>query len=228
MAGTNKITIKNNHPHILQVEKMKNTLRIVCLIFTCCYLMVSCKEKEPKEDAIFDPRYPETPQIEKQANDILAEADYVFMHANYQVELYVQDSITKEMKKVPDFDHLPQGLSATYNVIRDHNGNIMYVAEFPYSVSGDWENIYESVFSESGNLLLFVRKSSFMFSQAVVAEKSQYYYNPDHKLLKKTYELKDGQENPIPDGTAIDFPYRFPYEKYKTRKDWLDAHGLEN
>ncbi|MDR3704830.1 MAG: hypothetical protein P4L28_02850 [Paludibacteraceae bacterium] len=206
---------------------MKTTLHALCLFFAFTLLMVSCKEKEPKEDAIFDPRYPETPQITKQANDKLSEADFIFMHDNYLVELYVQDSTNKVMKKVPDFDHLPKGVMATYNLIRDKNGNVMYVAEFPYSASGDWENIYESIFDESGNLLLFVRKSSFIFGQAVVAEKSQYFYNTDHKLVKKTYDLKDGQENPIPDGTSVDFPYRFSYEKYKTRKDWLAAHNLD-
>lgn len=192
-----------------------------------CFGLFSCGDKDLKEDAVFDPKEPETAQIIKQTNDILAEADRVFMRENYLVELYVQDSTKKDITKVDNFENPPVGLSSTYNIIRYKSGEIMYAAEFPYCASGEWENIYESIFDEQGNLLKFVRKSSFVSNNMVVAEKSEYFYNSDHKLLKKTYERKDQNNKAIGDEVNINFKYRFPYERYKTRTEWLEAHGLK-
>jgi len=67
---------------------------------------------------------------------------------------------------VPDFDHLPKDLVATYNLIRDKNGNVMYVAEFHIQLPATGK-IFTKVFSTKVQPPLFVRKSSFVFGQAV-------------------------------------------------------------
>ncbi len=210
---------------------MKNTLITIFILFSSSLFLVGC-EKELPEDAVYDPRYEETDAVCSQAKELLQEVDFIFMRNNSLVELYTQTTDDKNISLVPHFENIPENLSATYNVIRNRDGNVMYVAEFPYGESGDWENIYESVFNDKGDLILFVRKSSFLYSDSintdiVVFEKSEYYYNSNHKLLKKTYEIKFADQTGIPQGVKIDYAYRFPYEKYKTRKKWLRAHGLE-
>ncbi len=208
---------------MLNFIRMKNSFLKIFILVLWSINFVCCKEKELPEDAVLDLRNSETPAIESQANDLMARADYIMMRSNYLVELYVQDSTSKVLRKVANFDTIPPKLASVYNVIRNQNGDIFYVAEFPYSPTGEYENIYESVFDNSGNLLLFVRKSTF----DIVYEKSEYFYNERHDLVKKTYFLSDIEDKEIPSQLKINFNYRFPYEKYKTRKEWLKAHGLE-
>lgn len=202
---------------------MKTKL-ILCAISSL--LLFACGNKDLKEDAVFDPKEVGTSEVIKQSNDILAEADRIFMRENYLVELYIEDSTKTSLQKVDNFENIPAGLVATYNIIRYKSGEIMYVAEFPYCKTNEWENIYESLFDETGNLLKFVRKSSFFEANMVVAEKSEYYYNAEHDLLKKTYERKDQNNKAIPDEVELKFQYRFPYAKYTSRAEWLEAHGL--
>lgn len=202
---------------------MKRNL-ILCTIVSLLFL--SCSDKLIKEDAIYDPKEPETAEIVKTSNGLLAQADHIFMRENFLVELYVEDSTKQGIERVADFENVPATLVATYNIIRYKSGEIMYVAEFPYSQTGDWENIYESVFDETGNLLKFVRKSRFIEKENLLSEKSEYYYNRKHKLLKKTYECMDQSNKAIPDENDFQFPFRFPYTKYNTRAEWLKAHGL--
>ncbi len=205
---------------------MKNILLTGLVLFSSCLLFASC-EKELPEDAVFDPRYPETEAIVEKANDVLKEADKIFMRSNYLVELYLKTASEKRIVQVPNFEQVPADLAAVYNIIRNKEGNVLYVAEFPYSESGDWENIYESIYDDKGDLLLFVRKSSFLHEGVVVYEKSSYYYNEKHRLVKKEYLIKYGSASVLPQGVTVEFNYRFPYEKFKTRKKWLKAHGLK-
>jgi hypothetical protein len=208
---------------MLKFLSVKKLFSKTFILFACALGLFCCKTKELPEDAVLDLRNPETPSIESQAGDLMARADYILMRSNYLVELYVQDSTSNVLRKVENFDTIPPRLAAVYNVIRNQNGDIFYVAEFPYSPTGEFENIYESVFDDAGNLLLFVRKSTF----DIVYEKSQYFYNEKHDLVKKTYLLSDIEDKEIPSQLKINFKYRLPYEKYKTRKEWLKAHGLE-
>ncbi len=210
---------------------MKNIFLTSLVLFSSCLLFASCEKKLP-EDAIYDPRHSDAETIMADAQLILDRVDHIFMKENYQVELYIQTADDKGIKKVPHFEDIPENISATYNIIRNKDGNIMYAAEFPYSQSGDYENIYESIYNTKGDLIKFVRKSSFFHSDTlntdvVAYEKSEYYYNLKHKLLKKTYVMKYGPLNKVPLGVKVEFPYRFKYKKYKTRKKWLRAHDLE-
>lgn len=204
---------------------MKKEVVKMMLFLSMSLFFFSCGEKV-KEDETYDPRYPETAQITKEANDILALADNVFMRNNSLVELYTQENNSNELKLVPNFEHVSSNLKAIYNIIKYKDGQVMYVAEFPFSASNDWENIYESIFDERGNLILFVRKSSFLSDKKIVREKSEYFYDESHRLLKKTYLIVDAQDKPIPEDVKINFSARFPYEKCMTRKDWLESHAM--
>jgi hypothetical protein len=187
--------------------------------------LASCNNtKNLKEDAVFDPRYAETDSVSQKVDELLLRADRVFMYANYLVELYTQNT-AGEMQKVDNFDAIDRTtLKATYNIIRYEDGNIMFAAEFPYVPDSPVENIYTSVFSEAGNLLLFMRTSGFRDRDA--AEKSEYLYSEKHKLLRKTYELTDGKGTLLDRKVKISFPERLPYKQFDTRKAWLKAQGL--
>lgn len=206
---------------------MKKNISLIAIVLSIAVLSGCGCTKTLNENAVFDPKYPETPQREQLADSILKVADYFFMRNNYFVELYVRDSTSMTMQQVPTFyENLPSDIESTYNMIRYEDGNIMYVAEFPYSPTREWENIYESFFDKDGSLVLFTRQSSFIVENKAMYEKSTYLYDIDHKLLKKTYTLKDNTEKELSE-TEISFPFRFPYKQYKTREAWLKAHKLK-
>ena len=210
---------------------MKNFMLTTLILFSSCFLFAGC-EKELPEDAVYDPRYPETDKIVEEAKGILGQADFIFMRENFRVEIYYQTKNDNAIKLVSDYENRPDNLKSVFNVIRNKEGNIMYVAEFLYGESGEWENTYEHIFNSEGDLLVFVRKSSFLQNDTlnkdvVIYEKSEYYYNRNHKLLKKNYLMKYANQNQAPLGVKVEFPYRFEYKQYKTRKKWLKAHDLD-
>ncbi len=207
----------------MNCHQLKSYVISICLIL----FLFSCK-KEIKEDGVFDQRDPQSAIVKAEADSIYRKiADKIFMTDNTFVELYIQNGSDTKMQKVDDFENVPPNLSASYNLMRNADGNVMYVAEFPFYKKGYPENIYESIFDNEGNLLLFVRQSTFPSDNKLIFEKSEYYYNKNHDLIKKTYQIADGNGKPIPEDAIIKFDYRFPYEKYMTRAEWLKAHHLE-
>lgn len=205
---------------------MKN--RIIYFLLSL-FLFTACSEERLAEEATYDPREEGSDEICAKSDSILSVADRIFMSENWFVELYVQNGETNEMKKVPNFDVLPKVLKAYYNVIRYSNGEIMYVVEFDTNKEGKYEHTYESLFDEEGNLIEFIRKSTFTGSECTgeAFEKSEYYYNSSHDLIKKTYALKDAATDVNIMISKCKFKYRTPYEIYTTREEWLKAHNLE-
>lgn len=128
----------------------------------------------------------------------------------------------KLINKVPNFNDVPESFYASYNLIKSKSGNIVYIAEYPFSESDDWYLIYENFFDENGNLIAFVRKCSFFNGECaeIVHEKSEYYYNSKHELIKKTFEIKDGKNKTL-DFKKCVFNYRFGYQRYLTLNEFL-------
>lgn len=210
---------------------MKKTYFSIAFLVSILMLLCGCGNNDLKEDAVYDPRYPETAAYVKQANLLEAQVNDILMHNNQYVELYYQYEDDEAMHKVPNFDKLDkQKVKAVYNVIRYNNGELMSVNEMPYCKTGEWDNEYISLFNEQGNLIKFTRVSMFSIPKEGVAmiEKSDYYYDNSHKLLKKNYTLKDlrNPEKEVDPSTIKSFPYRFDYKKYMTKGDWLEVHGL--
>ena len=113
-------------------------------------------------------------------------------------------------------------------MIRNKAGQIIYIAEYPESESGDWNLIYENYFDTNGNLIAFIRKCSFFNGECaeIVHEKSDYYYNLKHELIKKTYEITDGDKKAL-DFKKCVFNYRYDYKKYTTLSDYLNKYRFE-
>ncbi|MCK9163078.1 MAG: hypothetical protein WCR29_05185 [Bacteroidales bacterium] len=76
---------------------------------------------------------------------------------------------------------------------------IMYVREMILNENQAWDYIYENVFDENGVERLFIRHySTFKSVCAEVAfELSEYFYDENNELIKKTYSIFDGQNNPL-------------------------------
>jgi len=198
-------------------------------IVVCIYFFSACKQLKVNEEAIFDPQNKESEQILTEFEQIGGKVDQIFQKRNFLVELYYQENNSDELVLTPSLNDLSvDKLKIYYNIIRYEDGKLMYAAEFPLSKSGDWDIIYESFFDDKGNLVAFTRKCSFFNSGCadIAREKSEYFYTPSHKLIKKTYLIMDGNDKPLRYQDCV-FNYRFPYTIYKTTKQWLKHHPIK-
>ncbi len=159
---------------------------------------------------------------------ISKKVDFVYKNDTTKIELYLQLNEKEVIKRVPNYNDTQESYFASFNIIRDKSGQIIYIAEYPASESGDWNLIYESYFDEKGNLIVFVRKCSFFNGECaeIVHEKSEYFYSVNHDLVKKTYEITDGDKKPLNFKKCV-FNYRFDYKRYTTLSEYLKNYKFE-
>jgi len=91
-------------------------------------------------------------------------------------------------------------LDKKFDVIFYPNTNkVMYVREMILNENQAWDFIYERIFDENGLTRMFNRHySTFNSACAEVAfELSEYFYDDKGELIKKTFEIFDGEHNPL-------------------------------
>lgn len=91
-------------------------------------------------------------------------------------------------------------LDKKFDVIFYPNTNkVMYVREMILNENQAWDFIYERIFDENGLTKMFNRHySTFNSACAEVAfELSEYFYDDKGELIKKTFEIFDGEHNPL-------------------------------
>ena len=210
---------------IIKPDNMKRILTFGFLIFS----IISCysQTKEITEESNFDLKSSDLPSIMKTFNSISKQVDNVYKKDTFKLERYLQLDKEELIKRVPNYDDRPVSFYASYNLIRNKTGQIIYIADYPASQSGDWNLIYLNYFDENGNLIAFIRKFSFFNGGCaeIVHEESHYYYNLKHDLIKKTYEIKDGDEKPlIYKDCDIE---RYDYKIYNTLTEYLQNYKFE-
>lgn len=150
------------------------------------------------------------------------EVSNYFTKDSSKIELYLQLNKEEATKRVANFDSVPQAEYSAYNLIRNKQGKIIYISEYPVTESEEYDMIYESYFDLKGNLIAFIRKCIFNNGVCanIVNEKSDYYFDEKHKLILKTYEITDEKKKPLNPATCV-FNFRFEYKIYKTTKEYL-------
>lgn len=91
-------------------------------------------------------------------------------------------------------------LDKKFDVIFYPNTNkVMYVREMIMGENQAWDFIYERIFDENGLIKMFNRHySTFNSACAEVAfELSKYFYDEKGEVIKKTFEIFDGEHNPL-------------------------------
>jgi hypothetical protein len=205
---------------------MKQTLLLGLIIFG----LISCNSKpiEIREETNYTSESADLKSVLKSFRTISKKIKNVYNRDTTKLELYIQMSESDKIKKVQSFNDSIGSYYSSYNLIRNKSGQIIYIAEFPSSESGDWNLIYENYFDSNGNLIAFVRKCSFFNGECaeIVHEKSEYIYNSRHELIKKTYEISDGDKKPL-DFKKCVFNYRYDYKKFLTIKEYLKNYKFE-
>lgn len=117
-----------------------------------------------------------------------------------------------------------------YDVIKgydeEESKNYIYIKEYIFNKNQAWDFIYERIYDNEGKLKYFVRRyNTYNSGCAEVAfEESEYFYNPNGDLVKKTYQIYDSQNNPLDiDNCYMD---REVYDKYMLLQDFLKTNPL--
>jgi bleomycin hydrolase len=102
---------------------------------------------------------------------------------------------------------------------------ITYIRETIYNDNQAWDFIYERIYND-GKLIFFSRKFNTFNSGCteVAFEHSKYYWNPENKLIRKTYDIYDVHNNALNSSNCS--MLREEYEKYPLFSDFLAANPL--
>ena len=122
----------------------------------------------------------------------------------------------------------PADIETTYNILKNSNGKVVYLAELPYGKTTDWFIAYKNYFDANGNLFVFQRINNFMNSKCTrgaALENLTRYYNRKFTVIDSAYSLTDSNQKPL-DEEACDFPYNFDYQIYKNLEEYRKAKGI--
>lgn len=159
--------------------------------------------------------------------------DNVFMKNNQYVELYYEKTDGDgELIKVENFDDIKDKseVKSTYNIVRYPDGNYQNITEMPNPDGKNFENIYNSIYDESGNLLKFQRVSRFMIEQvSMFVENSETFYDNEHEPYRRVYSIVDlmNSKADVPAATGRNSEGRIKYNIYKTTADFAKAHPVK-
>jgi hypothetical protein len=127
------------------------------------------------------------------------------------VFIKVPDQPTPVAVKNRDY---PKKLQAIYQVCRNSEGRIVYLAESPLSESGDWDIVYRSYYDAQGRIFAFERTAGFFNSACTAGALYQTlikFFNPQGQVIATEQSFQDEEGKEI-QNIPCDFPYNFPYE----------------
>ncbi|WP_207421912.1 hypothetical protein [Desertivirga brevis] len=122
-----------------------------------------------------------------------------------------------------------KNLEATYNVFKDKEGKILYVAELPFSPKDDWFIAYKSYFDKDGKLFAFQRENNFFGSECTkgaAMENLVKFFDQNFNVADSSYTLTDTKKITL-DKSTCKFPYSFPYKINKTLDEFKKERGIE-
>jgi hypothetical protein len=108
----------------------------------------------------------------------------------------------------------PKKIEAIYQVCQDSLGRIIYLAESPFSESGDWDIVYRSYFDARGRIFAFERTAGFFNStctKGALYETMIKFFDPQGQVMATEQSYQDENGKAIRD-KPCDFPYNLPYE----------------
>ena len=143
--------------------------------------------------------------------------------------LFVKPTDKKDLMQLKVREHYPGKIEAAYNVLKNPEGKVIYVAEIPFSPKDDWFIAYKSYFNENGKLFAFQRLNNFFHSECTkgaALESLTRFYNDDFTVADSSYTLTDSNKKEL-DKEKCKFPYSFPYTVAKTLEEYRKIHQTE-
>ena len=143
--------------------------------------------------------------------------------------LFVKPTDKKDLMQLKVREHYPGKIEAAYNVLKNPEGKVIYVAEIPFSPKDDWFIAYKSYFNENGKLFAFQRLNNFFHSECTkgaALESLTRFYNDDFTVADSSYTLTDSNKKEL-DKEKCKFPDSFPYTVAKTLEEYRKIHQTE-
>ena len=127
-------------------------------------------------------------------------------------------------------EHWPEEIECTYNILRNQLGKVIFIAQVPYSESGDWEILYKHYFDEKGNTYAFSKEESIFndnVNGGVIKETLLKYYDDQYKTISQINTLTDKKGQAVKENkNAYDFR-QFEYSTYKNVSDCLTGYHIK-
>jgi hypothetical protein len=117
---------------------------------------------------------------------------YIEKHSNDLIVL-VKIPGKKALVRVKG-DQWPDEIEYTFNILKDHSGKIIFIAQMPYSESGDSNIEYRHYFDEQGKTYAFSGKESIFDDNVkggVVRQTLLKYFDVNSKTINEVYRLTD-------------------------------------
>lgn len=141
----------------------------------------------------------------------------------------VKETQKKELTKVEN-DQWPDSVECTYNVYKNHAGEIIFIAKIPFSESGDWDIVYKHYFDQEGHTFAFTKEESYFDDNVkggIVRKKLVDFYDGAFKTIHHSTRMVD-KDYHLLSGNMDNFDVQeFPYHIYKNRADCLKGYGIK-
>jgi hypothetical protein len=128
-------------------------------------------------------------------------------------------------------ENWPEDIETTYNIFKNQQGQIIYIAEFPTSESGDWNLRLEHFFSDTGQLTAFVKDFAFFNSpcltEGIAIEQLFELYDNDFKVIKTIKSLTDNKGKRLDETKCGNTNYEVEYDIRPTATDFTELKGIK-
>jgi hypothetical protein len=208
-----KPTIKTENPKgdSLEVENLKTNKKETR----------NSNRQSAEEVSKLDMVKKETPQINEVLKRILENKDSIVI----LVKITGQKDLVKVINR-----NWPENIETTYNVFKNQQGQIIYIAEFPTSESGDWDLRLEYFFSEVGQLTAFVKDFSFFNSpclgEGIANEQLLELYDSDFNVIETIKTLTDDKGKPLDEKKCRNTNYDIEYDIRPTANEFMELKGI--
>lgn len=125
----------------------------------------------------------------------------------------------------------PDEIEYTYDIYKNPTGKIIFIAQIPYSESGDWSIVCKHYFDENGNTFSFNREESIFddnVAGGIVREKLTMYYDINFHKIGEVSRLTDKDNRPL-GASKKKGMYNFrdyEYKIYKNLSECLTAYNI--
>jgi bleomycin hydrolase len=191
-------------------------------------IMVNEDSGEDEESRVYED---ESAEAWNEVSDIVAMYDYVKEQQEDQdmmedvfYGVFEDDSQVVAYDQNNDYN---TNLQISYQVINyADNNKVLYVKQTIFNKNLAWDFIYERMYSEQGKLIFFSRQFNTFNSGCteVAFERSEYYYDKQSKLIRKTYDIYDAHNNKLEKHACS--MIREDYEQYQNLLDFLSTNHL--
>lgn len=112
----------------------------------------------------------------------------------------------------------PKDIETTYNVLKNEQGQVIYIAEFPTSESGDWTLELKHFFARNGKLIAFQKRLSYFnedCTDGAVVETTTELYDDNFRIIRTQKSLTDNNGKKLNENDCGD-AYDWAIEKRNT------------